>query len=251
MYKIPAKTLFLGKNLIFVPECHSTNSLALQLDSSKVGEGTVVITNCQTAGRGQRGNSWEAEPGKNLTFSIILKPAFLSLKDQFFLNIFCSLGIYDFLTGKTNATIAIKWPNDILANGKKICGILIENHIYGSQVSNAVVGIGFNVNQTHFAIDSATALHTILDGEQDLEAILEDILVHLEARYLQLRQGDLTALKEDYLSAMHWRNEKHVFRVQERLIDGIIRGIDAIGKLTIETEGSLMSFDIKEISYVQ
>ena len=127
MYKIPATTLFLGKNLIFMPECHSTNdTLLLLCQKENLPEGTLVITSSQTAGRGQRGNVWEAQKDKNLTFSFLLKPSFLPVIKQFYLNIFVSLGISDFLTTISGEKVQIKWPNDILLQEKKVSGILIE-----------------------------------------------------------------------------------------------------------------------------
>jgi BirA family biotin operon repressor/biotin-[acetyl-CoA-carboxylase] ligase len=251
LYKTPAKTLFLGKNIVFVPDCHSTNSFALNLcHDSSIHDGTVVITDCQTAGRGQRGNTWEAEPGKNLTFSIIIKPIFLSVREQFYLNIFTSLAVYDLLRDKTNAAISIKWPNDVLVDAKKISGILIENHIQGHQVSQSVIGIGLNVNQVNFSVNTATSFREIVNHDQDLSAILEDLLVCIEARYLQLRQQKLSSLKDQYLAAMYWRHEKHVFTSDGNLFEGVIMGIDNDGKLLIERSGKLQAFNIQEIGYV-
>lgn len=242
----------MGKNLIYVPECHSTNSLALELSQqASTGDGTVIITNHQTSGRGQRGNTWEAEQGKNLTFSIILKPLFLSIKDQFYLNIFTSLAIHDFLCTKTNEAINIKWPNDILIDGKKLCGILIENQIRGSQVSNTIVGIGLNVNQKDFQVSTATSLAIVLDKSLALEEVLEELLSFIEVKFLQLRQGDLSKLKQHYLQHLYWIGEKHVFSSSGILFDGIISGINDMGKLTIETLDGVRAFDVKEISYVR
>src|SRR5690348_13137008 len=105
----------MGHSLVFMPECHSTNGEALRLlqDNPPVAEGTVIITDNQTAGRGQRGNTWESEPGKNLTFSIILKPTFLHPKDQFKLNMCVSLALHDYLTSQLQ-DVKIKWPNDMM-----------------------------------------------------------------------------------------------------------------------------------------
>ena len=111
-----------------MPECHSTNSLLLDL-TRKISqpEGTIVITKQQSRGRGQHGNSWESEPGKNLTLSLLLKPNFLAVKQQFYLTMAFSLGVCDFLTERSIGNVKIKWPNDILVNERKVAGILIEN----------------------------------------------------------------------------------------------------------------------------
>jgi BirA family transcriptional regulator, biotin operon repressor / biotin---[acetyl-CoA-carboxylase] ligase len=251
LYKIPANTLFVGKNLVFVPECHSTNLLAHDLSQMQnTPEGTTVITNNQTAGRGQRGNSWEAEPGKNLTLSVILKPSFLLTKDQFFLNIFTSLAIHDLLVDKTNAIVRIKWPNDIIVDDKKISGILIENQIRGSQVSISVVGIGLNVNQTNFATDSATSLHHFR-GMVSLQELFEELSENIESRYLQLRAGNYQLLKQDYMSKLYWMGEERKFASAESTFAGVIQGIDEFGRLSVGTDAGTRTFDLKEISYVR
>lgn len=252
MYKIPANTVFMGKNLVFVPECHSTNTLAHeigQLPSSV--DGTAVITSNQTAGRGQRGNSWEAEPGKNLTFSVLLKPTFLAVKDQFFLNIISSLSIRDILRDKSDATVSIKWPNDILINGKKVCGILIENQIQGQQVSQSIVGIGLNVNQTGFAVPTATSLTEFTGRSEDLQSVFELIMQRLEVRYLQLREGKYDKLKEEYLAALFLRGTESLFASAEQQFQGTILGIDEIGKLVVDTQAGVRAFGLKEITYVR
>jgi len=252
LYKIPANTLFLGKQLVFVPECHSTNTLALQLSqNTSTLEGAVIITNNQTAGRGQRGNSWEAAPGMNLTFSVVLRPGFLAPKDQFYLNIITSLAVRDYLIGKTNEPVVIKWPNDILVQKKKICGILIENQIQGSSLVSAVVGIGLNVNQTNFQKDTATSLKLVTNTEASLESALHELLHFLETRYLQLRQQNTSALREEYLSNLYCRNEQHEFSSGDTTFMGTIQGIDETGRLVVDTVQGLKYFGIKEIIFVR
>ena len=120
MYKIPANTVFVGKNLVSVSECHSTNTEAFALiQTAKAHAGTVVITDHQTNGRGQRGSNWEAQPGMNLTFSIILQPKALAVQDQFYLNMVTALALHDFLNSLSLAGVKIKWPNDMLVDQKK------------------------------------------------------------------------------------------------------------------------------------
>ena len=251
MYKIPANTLFIGKKLIFMPECHSTNSLALELcQQSYVPEGTLVITDRQTAGRGQRGNTWESHPGMNLTFSVILKPTFLAIKDQFSLSMITSLAIRDYLAAMCSDPVFIKWPNDILVKQFKICGTLIENQLIGEQFSYAVIGIGLNVNQQVFNSSVATSLSLILDKSLDLQEVLEGLLSHLESRYLQLRQGRAQHLREDYLKYLYRFNEHHTFQSGDEQFTGKILGINEQGRLRVLTRDQEKDFGIKEISFV-
>lgn len=250
MYKIPANTLFIGKQLVFVPECHSTNSLALQMSQSgTIAEGMVVITDNQFAGRGQRGNTWESAAGMNLTFSVILTPAFLKPTDQYYLTMVTSLALCDFLTTKTGYPVAIKWPNDILVHEKKISGILIENQLQGNRILVAVAGIGFNVNQEYFQNTRAGSLRTVTDKTYELEATLHEILGFLEVRYLQLKQQKFNTLKDEYLSKLYRLGEPHRYSTPEGTFEGIIRGVDDTGKLCVEVDGSLKYFGIKEITF--
>lgn len=250
MYKIPASTLFLGKNLLFMPECHSTNSWALELcQQSCPPEGTVVITNQQLSGRGQRGNSWESEPGMNLTFSLILKPTFLAIKDQFMLSIVTSLAVRDYLAELLKKSVQIKWPNDIIVNEFKICGILIENHLVGGRVCNSVVGVGLNVNQTSFASRKATSIAMVEKSTYNLQNVLERLLSVFEARYLQLRHNNIAMLRDDYLAHLYRRHVISSFTAMGKEFKGEISGIDEQGKLQVLIDGKKKTFDNKEIAF--
>lgn len=252
MYKIPANTLFVGKNLVFVPECHSTNSLLMDLAQKTLQpEGTLVIAHQQSNGRGQRGNSWEAEPGKNLTMSLLLKPSFLAAKDQFALTIVVSLALTDYLIENLNLNASIKWPNDLMIDTKKVGGILIENSLTGEFISQSVVGIGLNVNQQKFAVDTATSLALHTEREFELATELDLILSHLESRYLQLREGKISLLKQSYLQRLFWINEKRTFKTNEREFSGEIKGVDAAGRLAVDTHTGTSYFVIKEISFLR
>jgi BirA family biotin operon repressor/biotin-[acetyl-CoA-carboxylase] ligase len=250
LYKILANTLFIGKNIVFVPECHSTNSLALELcQQGSAQEGVVVITNQQTAGRGQRGNTWESQPGKNLTFSIVLKPSFLPVKNQFLMNMFSSLAIHDYLSEKSTVPVHIKWPNDILVDGFKICGILIENQMQGEKFTYSVLGIGLNVNQQQFTAGKPTSLSLITQTNYDLQAELEILLTKVEARYVQLRQNKHQRLRDDYLKALYKLNQPHTFFSTSERFEGKITGVDEDGRLRILAGSHERTFDLKEISF--
>jgi BirA family biotin operon repressor/biotin-[acetyl-CoA-carboxylase] ligase len=241
----------MGKNLVFAPECPSTNALALEIcHQSAVHEGTVVITDRQTAGKGQRGNVWEAEYGKNLTFSLILSPKFLAISKQFFLNIVISLALKDYLKDNLLDAVYIKWPNDILVHGKKISGVLIENQIQATAILHSVAGIGFNLNQREFASPIAASLSTFLGHEVDLNTALEQMLGHIEGRYLQLREGKYASLMNDYLAALFRRHEKHLFSSGGKTFEGAIEDVDDTGRLRVSVHNTISAFGIKEIQYV-
>lgn len=209
----------------------------------------MVITPNQTAGRGQRGNGWEAEPGKNFTFSLILKPGMLAVKDQFYLNIFTSLALHDYLAGKTSTAVRVKWPNDIYVGSKKVCGILVESQISGNKFSHVVVGIGLNVNQQKFGTDTATSLSVLTGREFDLQTELETLLKFVEARYLQLREGKLTLLMEDYLKVLYGLHKPLMFDTGGVRAEGMIMGVDESGRLRVLIGGKEQVFGVKEVGY--
>lgn len=251
MYKILAKTLFTGQRLFFVPECQSTNSLLLDLASKSVlPEGTVVITSNQFAGRGQRGNTWQTAAGMNLTFSVLLKPSFLAVKNQFSLTIVASLSVFDFLKEKNIDDVKIKWPNDILVGKKKICGMLIENSIQGEGINQSIVGIGLNINQTDFPITTAISLSIVMQKQFDLNEEWNLLLEKMERRYLQLRAGKQNELKEEYLQSLLGMNQVQKFISNEKEFEGVIKTVSDLGELVIETNGVDRSFSLKEIRFI-
>jgi BirA family transcriptional regulator, biotin operon repressor / biotin---[acetyl-CoA-carboxylase] ligase len=250
LYKIPARTLFLGKNLIFMPECPSTNDAMLLLCQAEASpEGTVVVTARQTAGRGQRGNSWESEAGKNLTFTVLVKPSFLPIDRQFYLNIFVALGIRDYLTDSAGLKVQIKWPNDIVYNQKKIAGVLIENQISGALISLTAIGIGLNINQQQFDSPSAASVRTTTGRDTDLSQALDLLLQKLELRYLELKAGKYEHLLKDYLHNLFRLDELSTYSDHDGVFSGTIRGIDPSGRLLVERSGELRAYDLKAIQY--
>jgi len=251
LYKISANTLFTGQRLVFVPECHSTNSLASELATQSIlSEGTVVITSHQTAGRGQPGNRWETAAGMNLTFSILLKPSFLSVKDQFYLTIITSLAVTEFLNAQSVAEVKIKWPNDILVGKKKICGILIENSIQKEVIQQSIVGIGLNINQHNFSAPSATSLANVTNKNFNLNESLNLLLEAFEKKYLQLRSGKLAELKREYLENLFGRGQVRAFFSNGKEFEGRIEDVNENGELVVSITNERRNYNLKEISFV-
>jgi BirA family transcriptional regulator, biotin operon repressor / biotin---[acetyl-CoA-carboxylase] ligase len=238
--------------MIYVPQCHSTNTLAADLSQKEeVREGTVVITSDQTAGRGQRGNSWESEPGKNLTFSLILKPPFLTITDQFQMNRAISLGLADYIETKVAGAVKIKWPNDILVAGKKVSGILIENHLSGNKIQLVIAGIGVNVNQKLFGYPKAGSLGAMTGKDFFLPKELDELLECLEGRYLDLRKGNFQSLEKDYLAFLYGKGLMLRFKSAGIEFDGTIAGVDEVGRLRVETANGERSFGVKEVEFLE
>jgi BirA family transcriptional regulator, biotin operon repressor / biotin---[acetyl-CoA-carboxylase] ligase len=250
LYKILPKTLFTGRNIVYLPSCHSTNDIAAQLfNTTNVIEGTTVVTSRQTAGRGQRGNTWVTEAGKNLTFSLLLKPVFLPATEQFRLNMVISTGIHQFLKGYVREGVSIKWPNDLYYLDQKLGGILIENTVKNNFLNQSVVGIGLNINQEQFPVAKATSLKNITGRVYDPEILLAQLLECIEPGYLQLRAGNTESVQKEYFSNLYGLNEKRLFKT-DTVFSGTIVGVDSIGRLAVESDGRIQYYFFKEIEFI-
>jgi BirA family transcriptional regulator, biotin operon repressor / biotin---[acetyl-CoA-carboxylase] ligase len=242
----------MGKKIISLPSCESTNTVLASLaDTNRLEEGSVVITENQTKGRGQAGNQWLTEAGANLTFSVLLKPVFLEPGRQFFLNMVVGLAVCDTIKSVAGLPALVKWPNDVLVNDKKVCGILIENQLHGQQFVQAVVGIGLNVNQEKFVFDGAASLKNLSNRNFDKSIVLNVLLESLEERYRQLKKGALELLTAQYHEQLYRRAEQHAFESDGKEFLGIITGVDDIGRLCIDTDKGERKFNFKEVRFIQ
>lgn len=252
MYKILANTIFLGKDVHFLPECHSTNDTALQLvREKKAKEGTIIICANQTHGKGQRGNTWMAEPGKNLTFSLVLRPSFMDISEQFYLNMTVSNSIRRLLQDYI-PNLQVKWPNDLIVPGfGKIGGILIENTFSGEGWENAVVGIGLNINQLNFDSEGATSLSLLTGNQFNLEELFRLLVTQIEQGYIQLKKGKWNEIKADYLHHLFLKDRLAKFSSDGMVFFGIITGVNQEGKVEISLQnGDQALFGLKEVSFL-
>ncbi|MGR3810079.1 biotin--[acetyl-CoA-carboxylase] ligase [Jiulongibacter sp. NS-SX5] len=252
MNKIQPKTIFTGKKSIYLPTCHSTNELASQkIQSEELAEGTIVLTDNQTHGKGQRGNKWYTAPGQNLTFTIVYKPEFLNPQDQFQLNIAVSLGIFKALKPFLGENeLKIKWPNDVYVDSRKMGGMLIESIISGPKIAYSLIGIGLNINQEEFEVEKACSLTSVLYQKFSRETVLESILEEIEKEYLNLKNGRIAEQKERYLSELFRMEEWHNYRKEDGVFEGRIKGVTAEGRLLMETRLGLIQFGNKEFEYI-
>ncbi len=248
-----SNTLFIGKVLLQLNKLDSTNSHALYLLSkNKPSEGTVITAWSQEQGRGQIGRSWKSEAGKNLTFSIIFYPLFLTARQQFTLNQAIALGVYDYVSQYVD-NVKVKWPNDIYVNDKKICGILIQNVLSGVKIQSSVVGIGLNINQSDFDEDIPNPTSLILEKltSFDLSKELESLCGKIEIRYLQLRAGNYTRLQNDYLQNLYRFQQEALYQYPEGAVfNGKIVGLSETGKLIIHHNKGEELFDVRELNFI-
>lgn len=247
------KTLFIGKDLRYLPICQSTNLTALELiENDDYFEGTTIITDHQTAGRGQQGNTWEAEKEQNITLSVILTPRLLAVKEQFYLNMAVTLAIHDLLQGLVSnpAVLKIKWSNDLLYQNKKICGILIQNIVSGQNIVKSIVGIGININQMNFTESKAISLAQITNLMYDLPLLVQKLLENLEKRYLQLQKKIFKDLEKNYYSCLYGYQEQILLKKENEIFSGKIIGVDSIGRLKMDISGQIQTFQFKEIQFL-
>ncbi|MBX2953386.1 MAG: biotin--[acetyl-CoA-carboxylase] ligase [Leadbetterella sp.] len=247
MLKLQPKSLFVGQKQIYLPHCHSTNDVASGLGRDDTfTDGTVVITDYQSRGRGQRGTSWEGEPGKNLMMSILLDTSFLEASRQFDLSICAALGVWSALRSVGLSHACIKWPNDLYAADRKVGGILIENTLRNARLQTSVVGVGINIHQDTFGNPRASSL--ALEGcTVNRDTLAEAVCAHFEHFYLELREG--RDQREAYLTVLFGLEEEREYVFQDQRFTGTIRGVSSAGQLIVESKLSKKNFDIKEISF--
>lgn len=248
-------TLFVGQNLIKLSAVDSTNNFLKSLvsNSEPLPEGTVIMADDQYAGRGQQNNIWKAEPGKNLTFSVLLRPTFMPLNQQFLLNMAVSIAINDVLAHFLGEGVTIKWPNDIYFRDQKMGGILVENTIVGNDIKTAIIGIGININQQQFSAEltgKATSVYQILQKDVNLMTLLAEICSALESLYLQLRAGKHTHLRERYVEKLYQFNKPAHYQKDGEVFEGVIEGVSDAGLLQIETRDGRREFNFKEITFL-
>ncbi len=221
------------------------------LKSSPLRDYTVVMAKSQLKGRGQMGASWQSEPGKNLTVSILKKFDAMSTTHQFNLNIGVSLALYDVLKALHIPDLAVKWPNDIMSGGNKICGILIENILKGKQIQNSIIGIGLNVNQVSFEnLEKAASLKSLTGRFFDLEELLSDLLERLRFYLGDIETKTVKQLIPSYEKLMFRKDKPSTFaNKQNQRFMGFIRGVSNEGRLVIELEDKILKeFNLKEVS---
>ncbi|MBF0759927.1 biotin--[acetyl-CoA-carboxylase] ligase [Dysgonomonas mossii] len=239
--------------IIYISETNSTNNYLKELlQTQNVDEGTVVWADFQSAGKGQRGNGWESEAGKNILFSIVLFPGFIKAGEQFILSQIVSLAVANCLQEYTEG-ISIKWPNDIYWNEKKICGILLENTILEDNIGHSVAGIGININQENFRSEAPNpvSLKQITNRDYNLEEILKTVVDNINAYYQQIKIGKTDFLIKQYKESLFRKDGYHLYN------DGIsdflarIQDVDSSGLLILKTkEGEERHFAFKEVKYI-
>jgi len=245
--------MIIGSNLIYCQDLPSTNTYATNLlRNERPPEGTIVYTNHQSEGKGQMGNKWESEDGKNLLISIILYPGIIDPAEQFFISMTLSLGICDFIK-RYSPDCKIKWPNDIYVNDDKIAGILIENSIIDNKIDSCVAGIGLNINQVKFLSDAPNpvSLRAMKGKIYDLGICMIQLTEDIDRKYRQLISGRRDTIRSEYISSLYrykiWGGYKDIYGV----FSGRIISVTTEGLLQVERrKGKVTDYMFNELKFI-
>ncbi len=239
--------------LIFLEKTDSTSDYLARLgEKEPVAEFTVVQAGFQTTGKGQRGNRWEAEPGKNLLFSFVLYPAFLEARNPFVLSQAVALSVREALEERAEGMV-VKWPNDIYWQNKKIGGILIENDLAGTHIGRCIVGIGINVNQEQFTGDAPNpvSLRQITGQEHDLRQLLGRIMHRMQMHYHALQQGHTAEMASRYRQVLFRKEGMFRYRDANGEFAARITDVKANGHLVLtDEEGNTRTYAFKEVECI-
>ena len=247
LYKETLSTDYIGQTIQYYPKLDSTNTIAWELIAENTENGTVVITDNQLKGRGRQSNKWSSTPDKSLTFSVMLYPNSLPSQINLY-SLIAGLAITDRLNDYAIQT-QLKWPNDILINGKKVGGILCESKIRGGVIKSMVIGIGLNVNEKIAELpeelqNTATSLMSESGKLYQLEILLANILNYLEHR---INIKDTNSQLLDWEKRCAHLNQTVTFHSGNQKVKGRFSGLSSTGQAIITIDGNKIKYDSGEI----
>ena len=239
-------------NIIKLDAIDSTNSYLKKIILEKdVSDYTIVTANFQTEGKGQLGYIWESEDSKNLLCSIYKKDLGIRVEDQFVISMLVSLSIIRTLEKLNLPKLYVKWPNDIMSDNKKICGILIENMVKQNSIKESVIGIGLNVNQNTFKnLPNATSIKKIKGVVLNIDELLNDLVNNIKKQFSDFSQSNIDLIFRQYEDVLYRMNIPSTFKNSEGdVFTGFIKGVNNLGRLKVLLEDNLTkSYSIKDIS---
>jgi len=239
-------------NIIKLDAIDSTNNYLKKIILNEgVNDYTVVTAKFQTQGKGQLGTEWESEHSKNLICSVYKKEINIKVQDQFVISALVSLALIKTLRKVNLSNMHIKWPNDIMSDNKKICGILIENIVKENYIKDTVIGIGLNVNQTIFNnLPNAASIKNLIGTTCSIDEILKDLVKNIKYCFNELDKSSINSIFEKYEDALFRINKPSTFKNSKgEIFSGYIKGVSRLGKLNVMLEDNLVeSYDLKEIS---
>lgn len=231
----------------FINQVDSTNNF---IKNYPAENGLVVYTSFQTNGKGMALNKWESQPEKNLLCSILLEFPFIKTEQQAYINMAVCIALQSIVSNITIKKCAIKWPNDIYIENKKIAGILIENTLQGNKIKQTVVGIGLNINQEYFETKNAISLKNILNHNLNIETVLYELTNQLNIYYQLLAIGKFQHVSEKYNDLLYRKNETCYFNINNQLVLGQIESVNEFGLLKVLIGNKLQEFAHKELEMI-
>ena len=240
--------------IIKLREVDSTNNYLKKLLHEKhPAEGSMVLTDSQSAGRGQMGNGWVSESGKNILLSLLIYPNNLLANEQFIISRIASLAVKNSLDHFID-DIRIKWPNDIYWKDKKIAGMLIENEVQGRYIQNSVIGVGININQQSFpeSLPNPVSLRQITGVDSDLNSLIDVFVREFFLLYREFQDGKIIQIDDEYMLDLYRINDYYWFKDEGGSFKAMIKEVMPSGHLVLETmnEGELRRYAFKEVSFV-
>jgi BirA family biotin operon repressor/biotin-[acetyl-CoA-carboxylase] ligase len=243
------KNIKIGSTITFLDSIDSTNNYTANLvNENKIENGQVIMADFQGEGRGQRGAQWHSERGMNLLVSFFLQLDNMSVKNQSLIAKYVTVSIFESLL-TLGLIPKIKWPNDILIEEKKICGILIENQFSGNKIKSSIIGFGLNVNQEKFDLEKVTSLRLELGAIQERMSILGLLINNFNKNLIFLDNSSEKIEKIYFENLFKLGIKSNYFNDRLGSFEGVIIGVDPNGMLLIETEGRTFSFDVKELKF--
>ena len=237
---------------LHLPTTDSTMLCLLRPDlAARSEEFVLVTTDFQTAGHGQRGTVWEAAAGRNLLFSFAFHPTFVSAGGQFRLSEALALAVAESLD-VLPAEVSVKWPNDIYAGDRKICGMLLEHDLRGTHIYNTRAGVGLNVNQQRFEGDAPNpvSMRQLLGRDTERGPLLSAILHRFCAYYRLLRDGGAATVDERYAARLYRREGLHPFSDAAGPFSACIHAVRPDGRLVLrDATGRLRTYAFKEVRF--
>lgn len=240
---------YFGSHIIQIDRVSSTNNYAAKLlNQTKIPFGAVIMAQFQDDGRGQRGAVWQSKSGENLLFSAILDGSLMKECPPFYLSKCVAVSIKDTLSYFLKHKIHLKWPNDVLVERRKIAGVLIESQWKGNNLFSSIIGVGLNVNQTHFEYGfDATSMKLLSANDYDLKEVLQVLCTNLNFNFSRLLSKEYSDLQQDYLSSLYKYNEKTHFKIGDKLEEVVLKDVNENGMVSLEMLGG----KIKEYDFSQ
>ena len=247
------KSQYFGSHIIQIDRVNSTNNYAAKLlNQTKIPFGAVIMAQFQDDGRGQRGAVWQSKSGENLLFSAILDGSLMKECPPFYLSKCVAVSIKDTLSYFLKHKIHLKWPNDVLVERRKIAGVLIESQWKGNNLFSSIIGVGLNVNQTHFEYGfDATSMKLLSANDYDLKEVLQVLCTNLNFNFSRLLSKEYSDLQQDYLSSLYKYNEKTHFKIGDKLEEVVLKDVNENGMVSLEMlGGKIKEYDFSQVRQI-